>query len=700
MVPVTRTTTATALSYWYIITDDNDNILDFFNPGDASPTDDATLDLSGAPVGVCRIWGWSYRGEGDPIPGDNISTLTDGACETISDNFVTVNRLEADAPATPIKYTAQLTGSQEVCPKITTGYGSVDAVLTGNILKVSGSFANMIGDFDANVAGGAHIHFAPAGRNGGIELLLTTNVNADLKGGTFSERDNTFTLTDAQVRYLQNRELYINIHTTVFGPGELRGQLLPPADDVFQANLLGINEVPANNSSATGNVLFELRGNQLVATGAFEGFDSKVAVDLAGGGHVHRGFAGRNGDIEVVFDITLDANQKGGRLEASKNTFDLTADQVRALKQQELYVNLHSENNRPGEVRGQIAPLSATYFVADLSGAQEVPAINVPSNGRVHISFDGQNTIYVSGSFNDLQGDLNIDLAGGGHIHLAPRGANGPVIFPLDIQLAADRRNAVFLPQNNRYVLSDEQIETLFTEGFYVNIHSFANVPGELRGQIVGQSIASCGNPVVANACPTPNNIVTRSIDARRTKVNWDRADGAAKYRIEIRFAGQTRIVGRGLVRGNGVFIFAPSGRDYEIRIQTLCQDGGESAFSAWVAYSTPSSFGSDAVAHGRNSNGTNGLESIEILNEKIANVAVYPNPISDVLNVEYQTSSNTGVLTVFHVSGQRVNVTRLSENENYHQVNLNDLPDGAYIMTIQEEGKLPHTERIIKGSR
>jgi len=59
MVPVTRTTTADALSYWYIITDDNDNILDFFNPDNASPTDDATLDLSAAPSGVCRIWGWS-----------------------------------------------------------------------------------------------------------------------------------------------------------------------------------------------------------------------------------------------------------------------------------------------------------------------------------------------------------------------------------------------------------------------------------------------------------------------------------------------------------------------------------------------------------------------------------------------------------------------------------------------------------------
>jgi len=203
MVPVTRTTEATALSYWYIITDDNDNILDFFNPGDASPTDNATLDLSAAPPGVCRIWGWSYRGEGDPIPGDNISTLTDGACETISTNFVTVIR---------------------------TGYGSVEAVLTGNTLSVSGAFDNMIGEFDASIAGGAHIHFAPAGRNGGIELLLTTQPDADLKGGKFNASENIFTLTDGQVRYLQNRTLYINIHTTVFASGELRGQLLPPAD--------------------------------------------------------------------------------------------------------------------------------------------------------------------------------------------------------------------------------------------------------------------------------------------------------------------------------------------------------------------------------------------------------------------------------------------------------------------------------------
>ncbi|MEL7120226.1 MAG: T9SS type A sorting domain-containing protein, partial [Bacteroidota bacterium] len=86
---VTHITTAPNLSYWYIITDDNDNILGFQNSADGN-----TLDLSGAPAGVCRIWGWSFKGEPAPIMGENISTLTDGDCESISSNFITVDRIE------------------------------------------------------------------------------------------------------------------------------------------------------------------------------------------------------------------------------------------------------------------------------------------------------------------------------------------------------------------------------------------------------------------------------------------------------------------------------------------------------------------------------------------------------------------------------------------------------------------------------
>ena len=92
-VSVTHTTTGGFLSYWYIITDEDGTILGFANSANTS-----TLDLSGAPAGVCRIWGWNYRGLDDPIVGEHIATLTDDFCEAVSADFITVNRVAEDGP--------------------------------------------------------------------------------------------------------------------------------------------------------------------------------------------------------------------------------------------------------------------------------------------------------------------------------------------------------------------------------------------------------------------------------------------------------------------------------------------------------------------------------------------------------------------------------------------------------------------------
>ena len=87
MFDVEHTTTATDLSYWYIITDADNNILGFANSAETN-----SLDLSSAPPGTCRVWGWSYRGLPDPVIGDPLSTLMDDGCEDISDGFITVYR--------------------------------------------------------------------------------------------------------------------------------------------------------------------------------------------------------------------------------------------------------------------------------------------------------------------------------------------------------------------------------------------------------------------------------------------------------------------------------------------------------------------------------------------------------------------------------------------------------------------------------
>jgi len=88
---VMHTTTAPFLSYWYIITDEDGIILDWVNSANSN-----TVDLSSAPAGTCRIWGWNYRGLADPVRGESISTLTDDFCEDISTNFIEVIRREAN----------------------------------------------------------------------------------------------------------------------------------------------------------------------------------------------------------------------------------------------------------------------------------------------------------------------------------------------------------------------------------------------------------------------------------------------------------------------------------------------------------------------------------------------------------------------------------------------------------------------------
>ncbi|KAA1247189.1 CHRD domain-containing protein [Aquimarina sp. RZ0] len=466
------------LSYRYVIT--NEDASEILNI-----TPSSTIDLENAGLGTCQIWGWSYRGladNGASFIGSPLADLQAVDCSDISDNAVTVIR---DNMAAVTEFTAVLSGTQENPIALTTAYGTISATLTGTMLVVSGSFTGLTSDFDANVAGGAHIHKAIAGRNGGVELLLNTTVDPNLRGGTYEAANNTFMLTNEQLVALNTRELYINIHSEAFPGGELRGQILPNSDQYLQANLLGSNEVPSISTEASGNLVFELAGNVLTVSGSFDELTGDVAVDLAGGAHIHDAVAGRNSGVIFVLDLTLDPDNRGAIIEAANNIFTLDASQMTTLMSQGNYVNVHSEAFRAGEVRGQITPISSAIFRAELTGAQEVPAINSTATGRIVLTHDGQGNISVSGSFNNLLDDLNTALAGGIHLHPGLAGTNAGVDFVLSPTVSADNRSAVLLPADNTFAFSPEQIETLFSRGYYVNVHSLEFPSGELRGQVL-----------------------------------------------------------------------------------------------------------------------------------------------------------------------------------------------------------------------
>ena len=198
-----------------------------------------------------------------------------------------------------------------------------------------------------------------------------------------------------------------------------------------------------------------------------------------------------------------------------------------------------------------------------------------------------------------------------------------------------------------------------------------------------------------ADACTAPSEVVVDVLGSRKVRVDWEDVPNAARYLIEIRFAGKTRVVGRGLIRRSRVHIFAPSGRDYEFQIKTICEDGSESPFTDWIPFSTTANI--LALAESRNADGFEADITIgEIITKELS---VFPNPVTDLLTLNYTITEEAAMMELFHISGKKVAQQILSNTSNIHEINMTDHTNGLYLITITEKGQIPVTKRIIKGN-
>lgn len=381
-------------------------------------------------------------------------------------------------------FTANLSGSNQPEFVTTMASGMVTAELDGNTLTVSGSFDGLTSPVATEIAGGAHIHIGLAGQNGAVGFVLTSTLDADQMGGSFMASQNMFELSEEQKTILMQRGMYINIHSAMYQNGELRGQLVPEADQVFRVLLTGNNQNPTVQTDATGTLIVELRGLDITVSGSFNNLSSALATEIAGGGHIHMGLAGQNGAVIKVLNIDASADLLSGEILAEDNTFELSNEEHMALLDSELYVNIHSLNNPGGELRGQIVSDDRLLFQSNISGAAQTSAVDTEASGKVVAELIG-NSLVVSGSFSGLSSPVATEIAGGAHIHNALAGSDGAVIFVLDAELSADQMSGTFARADNTFELSDEQIEQLFARGLYINIHTAMYNNGEIRGQIL-----------------------------------------------------------------------------------------------------------------------------------------------------------------------------------------------------------------------
>ena len=128
-------------------------------------------------------------------------------------------------PAPPT-YVASLVGANEVPPRAVGGTGTATIVKTstGNY-TFTVTYSGMTG----NLVGG-HIHGpAAAGVNANVIVPFPNATGAAPSGtltGTFTSTNTTTISNDSLDVLLNNGNAYVNLHTTLYPGGEIRGQLV------------------------------------------------------------------------------------------------------------------------------------------------------------------------------------------------------------------------------------------------------------------------------------------------------------------------------------------------------------------------------------------------------------------------------------------------------------------------------------------
>lgn len=212
----------------------------------------------------------------------------------------------------------------------------------------------------AGIAGAtaAHVHFGTAGTNGPILVTARTN------GGQWCGASDR--LTDAETQAVQAEQVYVDIHTSAYPNGEIRGQLRVDLGSCFAAACNGAQEVPPNASTAIANARLSVGpDDNITLSGTFAGAHLVAA-------HVHIGSPGIAGPI--LFPVAW--SNTTGELTA---TYQATPTDVANLRAGLWYLNLHTAVFPSGEVRGQLRPgaLATTYGRGCRTGAGLLPETNL-----------------------------------------------------------------------------------------------------------------------------------------------------------------------------------------------------------------------------------------------------------------------------------------------------------------------------------
>lgn len=241
-------------------------------------------------------------------------------------------------------FSGQMTGAQEAPAVDTAAAGVVKLNLNASTNEAE------IDGFVSGVSGplrGAHVHQGAPGVAGAVVKDLT--INGNNIHGSWKMSDATQPLTKGLLGDLLMGNLYVNVHTDANPGGELRAQLTSTNSKVFVVGLNGGEEVPSVGNGSTAIAWLMLAPDRKSVT--VMGLANNISGPALAA-RIHRGPKGLSG--EIVKDLTVNGNTFGATWTNTDQAQPLSADLVNQLLNGGLYINIPTNANPNGEVRGQI----------------------------------------------------------------------------------------------------------------------------------------------------------------------------------------------------------------------------------------------------------------------------------------------------------------------------------------------------------
>jgi plastocyanin len=284
----------------------------------------------------------------------------------------------------------------------------------------------------------------------------------------------------------------------------------------FSTFMTGAAERPDPvTTDGTGMGLFRVEGNILTFNVDYSDLSGPATA-----AHIH-GPATADAAAGVLIDLAPFTGDGFGTEGTLSGQIILTPDQKAMILDGQTYVNVHTQQNPPGEIRGQIAPV---LHQIRLTGAKERPdPVDTPGSGFGTLLLVG-NELTFQLDYQDLT-----EPATAAHIH-GPAGPDNAAGVLIGLEDHAPDGFGTAGTLTGSVSLTPEQLAWLIDGQTYINIHTATHPPGEIRGQIVPQIVGIPLTTSMSGDAERPEPVTTPAVGKGLFQLEGNRLTFNVRY--------------------------------------------------------------------------------------------------------------------------------------------------------------------------